>query len=233
LFDKGYRKKCGGEVNLPEGDAILTAVRDMRQDTTGVYQLLLSIFVPAFVTRAIMIRGIKEGKSWSDMVSVSDEAFVVVFVLNFWNTLVTGITKKITAEDWPNGIVEHKFEIHKKESDKKGSEEECDKKDDEKWPLNDAVWSDWGKGKKWKHYTGWHPAGIECYIKSKAQIKTARIDTTTNVAFDAVMRSKFIATMSEKDQAKLARGTSSLVRETTTTSDEPSSALNESLGEFV
>jgi hypothetical protein len=85
---------------MPNGAVLLRIVAKMRADTTELYKLLMVVFAPGVVTKNHLNSGIMSGKSWSSLVTVSDEAFVLLVLLNSWNTWVTDALK-INNEAYP------------------------------------------------------------------------------------------------------------------------------------
>ena len=85
---------------MPNGKVLSKALVDMRGDTTGTYQLIMQVFAPAVVTKGKMTEGIMCGSCWSDIVSISDEAFVILVIMNSWNTWVPE-DLKIVDHNWP------------------------------------------------------------------------------------------------------------------------------------
>ena len=100
LFETEYQTAHQGDSKMPNGKALNQALVDKRGDTTGTYQLLMQVFAPAVVTKGTMTDGIMTGLCWSNIVSISDEAFVILGLINAWNTWVPE-DLKITDDKWP------------------------------------------------------------------------------------------------------------------------------------
>mgnify|MGYP003551515233 FL=1 len=77
-----------------------TVISLKRSDTTGTYLLLMMVFAPAIVTSAYLKNKIKCQKNWSEIVTASDEAFILLALLSSWNTFVSE-NLKITSDEWP------------------------------------------------------------------------------------------------------------------------------------
>ena len=85
----GYLRQTKSESNLPNGSVFLKVLENKRSDTTGIYELFMSIFGPAVTTAKYLKSKIENGVKWSDAVSVSDEAFISLALLNYWNSWVS------------------------------------------------------------------------------------------------------------------------------------------------
>jgi hypothetical protein len=87
---------------MPKGTVLRNVIKTMRRDTTGTYAFIMKVFAPAVVTNKKMTNGVMCDKAWSSIVSVSDEAFILLALLNAWNTWVTDDLKiPFSDEEWP------------------------------------------------------------------------------------------------------------------------------------
>ena len=85
---------------MPNGATLRTAIANMRKDQTGTYHLLMRVFGPAIVTSSHIKNAIMNGTEWTTAVTDSDEAFLLLALLNGWNTWAPE-NLKIDNENWP------------------------------------------------------------------------------------------------------------------------------------
>lgn len=100
IYKTAYRIKTHhDEECLPDATTLFEAIGGMRKDETSWYRWIMTTFAPAVVTRHKLIEGIKANLKWSEIVTTSDEAFIITMVLNYWNAWVP-VSKKITMVHW-------------------------------------------------------------------------------------------------------------------------------------
>jgi hypothetical protein len=166
---------------LPDGATFLAAIGNMRKDRSGWYKWLMVTFAPAIVTRHRLLDGIKVNKKWSDLVTKSDEAFVIVMVLNYWNSWVPA-EKKLVSEHW--GAPKPQYV-------------------QTPWPQEVPAWSSKGRGKHWTPCLGWNTSAVACYLDYLSKVKDDRAQEFDNDAFDEIMRLEVIRTMSQREQKRM------------------------------
>jgi hypothetical protein len=84
---------------MPNGAMVEKIIDLMRDDTTGTYKLLMLVLAPGLVTKNKIANGMVNGTNWSEIVTVSDEAFLMMALLNYWNTWVQD-NLKLTRTDF-------------------------------------------------------------------------------------------------------------------------------------
>jgi hypothetical protein len=171
--------------NIPTGNTLLYGLAAMREDDSNTYNLLMSTLSPAVVTKGTMNNGIINGTPWSEIVSISDEAFIILEVLNSWNTWVPD-DYKIAVDDGPEDLPPPAPGV------------------DRIWPQDTTVWSAQGRSSEWRHFVGWAKESIRYYVTLMNSIAEDRADPAKNDAFDAIMRYHIIEGMSETNKAKVA-----------------------------
>ena len=146
----GLQRKPSGLESLPTGSDLLSIISLKRKDTTDKYATLMKVFAPAVVTHTRLRNQIVAGWAWSETVTVSDEAFVLLALENYWNLWITNDNMKIKL---PEGSSEH-------------------------WPLNKAKWSTSGRGKNAAKFAGWAPeamsrlADLEDEVEADRKVET-------------------------------------------------------------
>ena len=100
VFLTGYQDKELENSKMPNGATLHAVIDCMHQDRTGTYQLLMLVFAPAIRNAKYVKNEIMCGKAWSDSITISDEAFVLLAVLNGWNTWAPE-SLKIKDTNWP------------------------------------------------------------------------------------------------------------------------------------
>ena len=98
---------------------------------------------------------IVSGKTWSDFVTVSDEAFVLVNLENNWNVW--------TPKDYH--IINNKEYYKTVKSKKSGIADTLVMKDGV--IVQKPRWSTKGKGGNWVKFCGWSHLGIKCFEELK------------------------------------------------------------------
>ena len=73
------------ENKLPRGQELFHVIDAKRSDNTVKYMHLMGLFSVAVVLKKNMNDGLVSGKTWSEIVTASDEAFVLVCLENSWN----------------------------------------------------------------------------------------------------------------------------------------------------
>jgi hypothetical protein len=165
------------------------------------------IFGQAIVTRAYLHDAIKEGTPWSEVVTPSDEAFIITVMLNFWNVWVDQDHKipsnlRAAFSGQPHVISAlPKYII------------------DGDWPQDKPKWSKQGRGE------GWSAGAIDCYLHMLELVELDRADESKNTDFDARMRTILIRGMSKSAQAVINKKRK-LVPETNDTNKQTKSKMH-------
>lgn len=171
---------------MPTGQELLDVLGNMRADTTGTYKLLMHIFGPAIKTKKVMDNAIFNDVPWTETVTISDEAMIILLVLNFWNIWVPDHLKigpTLSPANLPA------LPDNAKRT----------------WPQDRAVWSTRGRCASAAKMQGWADESIAYYKILSLQVAANRNNAQRNQVFDMDLRAMAIEAMSKTNKEALAR----------------------------
>ena len=73
------------EDGLPDGVNVLAACQAKRADQSGIYVKLLWAMAPKIIEYNMFVKNLASDVPLSDMLLLEHEAFIILFIYNYWN----------------------------------------------------------------------------------------------------------------------------------------------------